>query len=139
MENLNAPPVEEATQEDLNEWYRLAQELDHIKAAEMLLRKKVYATYFKAPAEGTNKTPLTAGWVLKAQCIINRKPDKALLATHKADFEAHGIPVDALIEYKPELKISEYRKLTDEQRKEFDAVLDIKEGSPQLEIVLPKR
>lgn len=138
-QNVTAPVVEAATQEDLNEWWRIAQELDKLKPAEMQLRKKIYATYFQAPEEGTNKCPLTQGWVLKAQCVITRKVDKPLLTTNKAELEAAGIAVDSLVEWKPELKVSEYRKLSDEQRKLFDKCLDIKEGSPQLDIVLPKR
>lgn len=133
-------PKPAVTQEDLNEWSRLQQELAKIKASEMLLRTKIFKALFPNPVEGTNTVPLgTEGWVMKAQHKIDRVPDVALLTAKAADLRAQGIPVDSLIRSKPELAKAEYNKLTEDQRHEFDQVLTIKPGSPSLEIVLPKR
>jgi hypothetical protein len=134
-----APVIEQATQDDLNEWWRMSQELDKLKAEEMQLRKKIFATYFRAPVEGTNTVPLSAGWVLKAAYPITRKVDVPLLTNLGLELAKQGLPMDSLIKYKPELSVTDYRKLSDEQRKLLDQVLDIKPGSPQVEIVLPKR
>ena len=128
-----------ATQEDLTLWFNMTQQLDQLKVAEIALRKRIFTTFFKSPVEGTNKVPLTEGWILKADHKINRSVDIASLTNAAAAFKEAGIATEDLIKYKPELVIVEYRKLDDDTRKVFDQILVIKEGSPQLEIVKPKR
>lgn len=132
-------PPNEVTQADLDEWSNLTQQLAAIKAKEMLLRMKIFRAKFPNPVEGTNKFPLAAGWIIKATYPISRKPLVDLLVARAQLMRNLGIPVDALIKSVPELVTGEYRKLSDEQRHIFDQVLEIKPGSPQLEITLPKR
>lgn len=134
-----ALPVPHVTQEDLNTWYTLQKELERVKTAELEMRKKIFAAYFANPKEGTNTVPLSEGWVMKGMHKINRSVDIALLTTHAAMLNEQQVPVDALLKYKPELVTAAYRALTDEQRKLFDLVLDIKLGTPALEVVLPKK
>lgn len=143
---MSAIPANEVTQEDLNEWYRLSNELSRIKAAEMLLRTKIFRGMFKDPVEGTNTVPLAEGWQLKGKRTINRDIDPGSLQAYvhqdeegKSKLSEAGIAVGNLIKWKPELILKNYRQLTDEQRNVFDNVLIIKDGSPALEIVLPKR
>lgn len=132
-------PANAVTQDDLNEWYKLAAELKRVKAAEMLLRQKIFHAYFPAPKEGTNSHPLADGWVLKAKYPINREVDQGALAAYKEKFVEANINADALVQYKPELRLSAYRELTEEQRQLFDHALIVKPGSPALEIVLPAK
>jgi len=132
-------PVAIVTQADMDEWFTTTKQLEALKARELELRKKIFNYNFTQPTEGVNSVPLSAGWVLKGEYRINRTVDAPLLANHLADFRKKKIPVDALIRYKPEVVTAEYRKLDEKQRKEFDAVLKISEGTPGLEIVLPKR
>lgn len=138
-------PVNTVTQADLAEWYRLKDELAKVKASEMLLRTKIYKGLFVNPTEGTNSIPLAEGWVIKAKRVIQRDVDLAALqANMKPDattqvsvLSAHGIHVEQLIKWEPELVLKEYRKLSEEQFKIFNECLVIKDGSPSLEIVLP--
>ena len=133
-------PANEVTMEDLVAWQDLHAQLAKIKAAEMLLRKKIYGGMFADPAEGTNTTPLAEGWVLKGKRVINRKVDLPVLQAYAVidgPLQKVGIRADDLIEWKPELKIREYRTLTEEQRTVFDMCLTISDGSPSIEIVLP--
>lgn len=144
---MTAIPENQVTQKDLEDWYKLQDELRKIKAAEMLLRQKIYKGLFKEPVEGTNSIPLGAGWVIKAKRVINRDIDLASLQVNSAVEEATkqsrlslaGITVEKLIKWKPELVTKEYRNLTEEQVKIFDECLIIKDGSPGLEIVLPAK
>ena len=136
---MSVIPPNEVTQEDLNEWARLQKLLSATKASEMLLRTKIYKGLFKDPVEGTNSVDLAEGWVLKGKRNIDRSIDKGALTTLTEELRQQGIPVDMLIEYKPSLKLAEYRTLTAEQAVLFDQVLVIKDGAPALEIVLPKR
>jgi hypothetical protein len=131
------PPM--ITQEDINTWYLLQQQLADVKDKEMALRKKIFAATFTQPKEGTNTQALTKGWVMKGQYKVDRKVEVAALTTLSAELREHGIPVDELISYKPELQLATYRALTDAQRAEFDKILIIKPGAPSLEIMLPKK
>ena len=138
-------PENTVTQEDLSQWYQLQEQLKKLKAAEMLLRIKIFKGMIKDPKEGTNTVPLAEGWVLKGKHVINRDVDQAALAvntavdpaTHMSRLSANGIHVEQLIKWKPELITKTYRTLTAEQQQIFDECLIIKEGSPQLEIILP--
>lgn len=133
-------PPNAVTQTDLNEWDALQKQLSALKSAEMLLRMKIFKGLFVNPVEGTNTLPLgDEGWVIKAKYPINRKPDVALLTARAAELRAAGIPLDTVIRTIPELATGEYRKLTEEQRNLLDQVMEVKPGSPALEIVLPKR
>lgn len=137
---MTAIPVNAVTQEDLNAWSQMQQQLSALKSAEMLLRIKIFKGLFPAPVEGTNSVPLgDEGWVIKAKYPITRKPDIALLTARAQELRAAGIPLDTVIRTVPELATGEYRKLTEEQRKMLDEVMDVKPGSPALEIMLPKR
>ncbi|CAB4194449.1 hypothetical protein UFOVP1254_65 [uncultured Caudovirales phage] len=132
-------PPNEVTQADLDEWSNLTQQLAAIKAKEMLLRIKIFRAKFPNPVEGTNKFPLAAGWIIKATYPISRKPLVDLLIARAQELRNSGVPVDTLIKSTPELVVAEYRKLDDDKRHLFDQILEIKPGSPQLEITLPKR
>jgi hypothetical protein len=129
----------EVTQEDLNTWYSLQAELERVKTAELVLRNKIFKYYFKNPKVGVNNHDLTQGWVLKGEYKLNYKVDIPLFTTLKAGFAEAGLPVDDLVKYKPEMSVTAYKALTEEQRRAFDQVLEIKPGTPALSIVLPKK
>lgn len=143
---MTAIPENTVTQKDLEEWYKLKEQLASVKSAEMMLRLKIYKGLFVAPKEGTNTVPLGSdGWVIKAKRVIQRDVDQAALqhsmavdeATKMSRLSSNGIHVEQLIKWSPELVTKAYRLLTEEQVKIFDEVLIIKDGSPSLEITLP--
>lgn len=144
--------VTAVTAAELAEWYALQERMRNDKATEAMLRSRIYAYFFpKAKAgeegtEGTNNYPLNdgTGAVLKADRKVDRKVDEAALDAYKASSKEEGsnlpkLPWNKLIRYKPELAVGEYKKLTAEERTACDQVLIIKDGSPQLEIVIPKK
>jgi hypothetical protein len=132
-------PENTVTMKDVEQWYTMQEQLSKLKIAESILRKRIVGHFFPTPREGVNSHPLEAGWVMKADCGIDRKVDEAALTTLKAPLKEAKISVDKLIRWKPELAVKEYRTLSDEQRHLFDQCLIIKPASPQLEIVLPKK
>lgn len=115
------------------------------------------------PKEGTNKLDLNdgTGAVIKADRVINRTVDDAAYANLKLEQHALAAKVAAgeplepaeydrwnalkslklgdMVKYKPELALRNYRTLTTEEAAVFDEVLTIKDGTPQLEIMIPKR
>jgi hypothetical protein len=152
MAQIDADPV---TPGELAQWYELRETLAKVKQAEALLRARIYRHYFKDPKEGTNSVDIDdgTGAVLKAQRVIDRKVDVgAFDALRKTQNEQWGderisgavpgvplLKLDELVKWKPEVSITEYRKLTDNERAYFEQCLIIKDGSPQLEVVIPKR
>ncbi len=135
---MSVIPPNIVTEADVAAWYEANEALKKAKAAEMLLRLRVFGAFFPAPVEGTNTVTLPAvngvPFALKAKYPINRKVDPALLEVMKEAFAQHNISVDKLIKYTPELVLSEYRTLTAEETSLFDRVLDIKPGTPALEV-----
>lgn len=136
-------PQNAVTMEDLTAWNDLQEQLRKIKASEMILRQKIWAGLFVAPVEGTNTVALgNDGWELKGVRSIDRKIQLEVLqamAVENGPLHQAGIRAADLVEWKPELKIKEYRTLTAEQKLVFDQCLTIKDGSPQLKIVLPAK
>lgn len=132
-------PQNEVTDADLFEWYRISSELNKLKIAEGLLRMKIFKGKFPTPKEGTNNLVMPDGYVLKAKHNINRTVEEAAFKASIEELAKHGIPTDTIVKFKPELAISVYRELTEEQRTLMDSVLIVKDGMPGLEIVKPKR
>lgn len=140
-------PEPEVTMEELIRWDKLQRDLKILKAEEALLRGRIAKFYFKNPKEGTNDYSLNAGYVLKMQHKISRDFDVQQLkdacdpgeegVRAPGAFIAAGFDVNPLVKWKPELVITAYRKLSPENRQLLDTVLQIKDGSPQLEITLP--
>jgi hypothetical protein len=133
---------------DVARLYTMQAELASLKAAEAMLRRRIFEHFFPNPKEGSaeNKYPLNdgTGAVLQADHKINRTVLEAELDALKAAVKEDGanlpkLPFNKLIKYKPELAKSEYNKLTEEERQVFDRCLDIKPGMPEVKVVIPKR
>lgn len=142
-------PQDALSSKEFFEWYEVAEQLAKLKQREHFLRMRVFRHMVPVPKEGTNTIeldphPLFAGmqptgYVLKAQHVISRDIDEGALSVLMPKLTENKIPVDKLIKRKPSLAVGEYRKLTAEETQLFDQVLIVKPGSPQLEIVLPKK
>lgn len=135
--NFNAEEVVTATSEDIMEWNELKSQIKTLQAKEMALRLKIAKTFFNDPSEGTNTTELGNGWKLKMQYKLDRKVDIAMLTNLAPQLRKH-VNLDELVEAKPVLKISAYRKLEGEGKKLFEQCLETKPASPSLELVEPK-
>lgn len=143
MTNIAAP-----TTADIAEWYKIQEQLSALKATEAMLRSRLAKHFFPDPTEGStgNKYPLNdgTGAILQMDHKLNRKVLEPELDAYKAAAKEEGanlpkLPWNKLIKYTPELVTAEYRKLTEEERKACDTVLNIKPGMPELKVVIPKR
>jgi hypothetical protein len=125
----------------LNEWYQAwldAAEAKKIIEREQTLRKQTIALYFPEPKEGTNTLPLAAGWKLKATYKLERDLDIAVLTAIADKIRGAGINLDTIIDWKPRLKTTVYRELTEEQRLLFDQALIIRPSTSSLDLIPPK-
>lgn len=132
-------PENEVTQADIAEWYRLKDQLTTLRNNEMLLRNKIFKGLFPSPVEGVNSFELPDGYVVKATHKISRDIDIGATEANRARLAEQGINVDKMLNWKPSLVSKEYKSLTEEQRIAFDVCLNIKPGSPTIEIVKPKK
>lgn len=114
-------------------WQEVTRQLSDLKAKEMEMRQKLFSSAFAMPKEGVNNFELMPNLIVKGTYKLNRTVDKSTLgATLKQLPSGYE---EALINWKPEVKVSAYKKLTDDQRLIFDQCLTIKPGSPTLAIV----
>lgn len=122
-------------------------------AEERSARDAVVAHIFEGDIPGTHNYELTDGFKIKATLSLDYKLDVSL-----ADPEdpSKGTKTEAMLDrleklgndgafiaervvkFKPELVISEYKKLTAAQKEIVDSVLTIKDAAPSLEMVAPK-
>lgn len=131
-------PKNTVTQADLEQWYTMADELRKLRAAEMLLRKKIFDHYFPDPKEGTNSEDLGDDFVLKGVFKYDRKIDEGAFDALQEEFRESKIKTDTLVKTTPSLKIGPYNKLNKKNKLLFDQCLIIKPGSPSLTITKPK-
>ena len=129
-------------------WEAAVKLLAAAKDAEAALRKEVLAEAFafdpEALREGTENFELGNGYKLKAVFKISRNlnneneaVDKVLAKIEKTGPEGAFI-AERLVKWKPELSVSEYKKLPEKFKKLFDEVVSSKEAMPALELVAPK-
>lgn len=126
----------EAKLQLLGEWFLKKQELQKIQAQERTLRDTVVSLYLpeSEKKEGTNTIKLPTGDELKIVCGIDRKVDKAIWSSILPQLCELGVDVNEVVETKVELKVGNYRKLTEEQRNVMDECVTSKWGSPQVSI-----
>jgi hypothetical protein len=129
-------------------WEAAVKALAAAKDAEAALRHEVLAEAFQfdpeALREGTENFELGNGYKLKAVFKISRNlnnendaVDKVLSKIEKAGAEGQFI-AERLVKWKPELSVSEYKKLPEKFKKMIDEVVTSKEAAPSLELVAPK-
>jgi hypothetical protein len=118
-------------------WYKMQDDLKILRDAESSLRNEIFKDAFPSPKEGTNKVDLGEGWILNATLPITRKVDIAAFLAMKEQLEEAHISPDKMVKFLPELELKQYRCLTEEEVHLVDQFLIIKEGSPQMKVVLP--
>lgn len=132
------PANDDVTEKDLADWFVAQRELAAAKSKEALLRSRCFRGFFTncltEVKEGVNSYDLSDGSILKGTRVVNRTVLKELIDAHKETFEKANIKIDDLIRWKPELKVGDYKKLTAEEQKIVDQILEIKDGSPSMEI-----
>lgn len=124
------------TLDHLAEWQAMAKNLATLRKAEMNLRKRLFDYYFPQPKEGVNKYELPEGYVLTGTYVLTRSVDKGSLSAITDKLQELDVVVDELIEKKPTLKLSVFRKLNDEQTNLIEEALITKPGSPTMIISL---
>lgn len=125
-------------------WQKAAAALEELKTTEMNLRKLIFGECFPNPKEGVNNLELGAGYILKgthklSYSVSNKEGAVTDCLVNVAATGNEGpFLAQRLINWKPELSTSEYKKADDKYKKLLEPCLTIKPGSPSLELVAPK-
>ena len=136
----NTEMTEEAKLQVLFNWYTKKDELQRVQAQERALRDTVVSLFLPGEngavggKEGTNTVKLATGDELKIVRPYDRKVDKAIFSSIVQQLMEKGVDVNEVIETKVELRVGNYKKLTEEQRAVMDECVTGKWGSPQVSI-----
>lgn len=116
----------------LTAWHEAKTAADHWTARERTLRAEIFQAAFPKPVYGTNKIKLPHDMALVGDFRINYKIDRAGLEAASPLIPAETL--DAVINYRPEVRDGAWRKLTGEERKLFAPFITETPGTPGLEI-----
>jgi len=120
-------------------WQEVKAHLDSCKKQELELRKAIIAQCFSDDqVEGTESIDLGKGWKIKAikklsyRCIGTQEDIVCAMSALSLDTRSR------LISWKASLSTKEYKLLNEAQKRQFDSVVEIKPGTPTLELIGPK-
>lgn len=137
MTNYNDLSVEQVSalgrDEALAAWSEAATAAQIWGGREMLLRKIAFTKCFANPVEGSNELKLNQGWLLKADYPFNYKVAKS----DEMKAALAQITNAELVKWEPRLSITQWRALSNEQRKLFEPFVTITPGSPNLKLLAP--
>lgn len=128
----------------INDWQYAQQKARQWRETEMSLRAEVMAiawpAYANAPTAGTVYADIANGYKIKYEQTFsyNLKDTPTLKVEQVLDNHFEPLAADLLVRWKPELSVSNYKKLTDAEQRYFAPVLTIKPDAPKLELIAPK-
>jgi hypothetical protein len=128
----------------INDWQYAQQKARQWRETEMSLRAEVmgfaWPAYQNAPTAGTVYADIAAGYKLKYEQSFSYNLKDTPTAFVEEILNKHFEPVaaDLLVRWKPELSVSNYKKLTADEQRLFTPVLTIKPDAPKLELIAPK-
>lgn len=130
--------------ECLMQWREIAKQLARLKDQEIGLRNFILQNEFPGSLEGTANIELGAGFKLKGVFKQTYKLDNDTAKVNAA-FEAlektgerGKLLAERLVNWKPELKVSEYKALDEDFKKFIQPVVTISPAQASLEIIEPK-
>lgn len=133
-----------AQNKKVQEWFKVKNLTDKHSAKELQLRKELFEEIFPEPTEGSkeNKITLGDGFIIQGDYKINRKIDVAMLDVARTEFnklEVDAAVFDNVINYKPALKLANFKGLSPKYKVMFgDAIIETP-GTPGLKVVAPKK
>ena len=111
-------------------WNAVCEQLDALKAQELVLRAEIFAAAFPSPEEGVN-TLVTPEGVIKGTHKINRTLDAK--AWERISPEVPEAVRTALVTSKPALNVPAWKALTPSQRLYLADAVNEKPGLPSIE------
>lgn len=131
---MTTTKISKKTEDLITRWVEADKQRAKWVTEEMNLRKEVAAALFANPVEGAgNKTRIGHGKAIQMTHKINRTIQQA---EHDELRKKDNIAplIAAVTKYKPELKVREFKALSDEDRNLIAPMITEKPGSPELEM-----
>lgn len=136
----------EEINKDISEWLSITKWQSQAKEKEMLLRnrlaKHIFANKLTAAGdlpEGTAKNTFASGALQFNAKVVGKMNYKILEETEALTLAQLGEAGTNLVKRKPELSLSAYKALTEEQKRIADGMIVVTPGAPTLEIeILPQ-
>lgn len=124
----------------VSRWERAKVALDTAKKLESELREEVVAAFFRVNSTGTHHFDTSDGRDLVCVKKLNYKLDKDTTAAAQSEIAALiGAELAGhLVNWKPDLSLTEYKKLPDAAREIIDRALTISPATPTLELKVKK-
>ena len=113
----------------IEHWMQLSDTLKSVKEEEAKLRREICDSLFKGKVGEFREKAVIDGYTVVATSKVNRTVDKAVLTSL---WEALSEDEKACIEFKPDLKLTNYRKLNDNDM--LHEAITVKPGMPTLEV-----
>ena len=121
------------------DWAKAKADLAVLKPREMELRLQVVEAVFGKPGRGTTRHELGQGRTLKVEVSPQAKIDQKALPGCIEKLKATGpvgeLKADRLFSFKAELRMGEWKQLTDEERELFAGAVTIDDATPSLELL----
>ena len=133
MADIPAPATSPIPDALISEWDDAVAKADYWKEKELELRLKIFGTAFPTPKVGANKIRINYGMALVGTHRINYKVDKPAILTMYNQDNVRPI-VDKVINFRPEVKEGEYKKLTPDDLKLIAEAITETPGTPALEV-----
>lgn len=128
----------------IQNWLDAKERLAQVQELEKTLRAEVLKLCLgeNAPEKGTVNYDLGNGYGLKFKLNLSYSIDKAKVEDMLSKLERQGdegkFIAGRIVNFKPELSLTEYNKLEPKMRKIVDDYVTSKPASPQIEFVQPK-
>lgn len=133
----------------LADWRAVKAQLDQIKATELAMRNAIVER-LKTPGGGRTQTfEIANGW--KAKLVqattysfikdgnkVNKAAVELALTQIEKESNDGAFITERLVSWKPELSVSEYKRLGPGVRSIIDRVLVSRDATPTLELIEPK-
>lgn len=122
---------------------KAAEQAKFWKERDAELRGMIYGANFQGMEDGKQHTiELGNGYKLKGKRPISYKLDVETTKTALQYLRELGnegtFVADRVVKWKPELSLTEYNKMSEQQRKILDAALTTTPGLPVIELVKPE-
>lgn len=124
---------------DLSKFKALTDKIAKLNDEEKELRLLMATKWFADPREGVNKIDLEFGKSLQLTHRINRKVDAVALDAAISNGTVDPELSAAVVEYKPGVKVGEWKRLSDADKAKFAGVITEEPGMPGLKIETPKK
>lgn len=120
----------------VSRWERAKATLDAAKKLESALREEIVAAHFQQNSTGTHHFDTPDGRDLVCVKKLNYKLDKDMTADAQTQIAVLiGVELATrLVSWKPDLSLTEYKKLPDAAREIIDRALTITPATPTLEL-----